>query len=40
MPRFWVLTDHSRGQVVLVIRGVLHSPLILNIDICVYHDTE
>ncbi|KAF9558240.1 alpha/beta-hydrolase [Agrocybe pediades] len=23
MPRFWVLTDHSRGQVVLVIRGTM-----------------
>lgn len=23
MPRFWVLTDHSRGQIVLVLRGVL-----------------
>ena len=21
MPRFWVLTDHSRAQIVLVIRG-------------------
>ncbi|CAA7259566.1 unnamed protein product [Cyclocybe aegerita] len=23
MPRFWVLTDHGRGQVVLVIRGTM-----------------
>ncbi|KAG5642612.1 hypothetical protein DXG03_002482 [Asterophora parasitica] len=23
MPRFWVLTDHSRGQVVLVLRGTM-----------------
>lgn len=22
MPRFWVLTDHGRGQVVLVLRGL------------------
>jgi hypothetical protein len=22
MPRFWVLTDHSRGQIVLVLRGM------------------
>lgn len=23
MPRFWVLTDHARGQIVLVIRGTM-----------------
>ncbi|KAF8164901.1 hypothetical protein B0H34DRAFT_687065 [Crassisporium funariophilum] len=23
MPRFWVLTDHSRGQIVLVLRGTM-----------------
>ena len=28
MPRFWVLTDHSRAQIVLVIRGqFISSPL-------------
>ena len=29
MPRFWVLTDHSRAQIVLVIRGqfIYHSHL-------------
>lgn len=26
MPRFWVLTDYNRGQIVLVLRGsFLHS---------------
>jgi sn1-specific diacylglycerol lipase len=24
MPRFWVLADHSRGQVVLVLRGIFY----------------
>jgi sn1-specific diacylglycerol lipase len=30
MPRFWVLTDHSRGQIVLVLRGssLAHTPFI------------
>lgn len=23
MPRFWVITDHGRGQIVLVIRGTM-----------------
>lgn len=27
MPRFWVLTDHGRGQIVLVLRGL--SSLVL-----------
>ena len=26
MPRFWVLTDHGRGQIILVIRGKISIP--------------
>jgi len=31
MPRFWVLTDHGRGQIVLVLRGLSssHAPFSL-----------
>jgi len=35
MPRFWVLTDYDRGQVVLVLRGLLILSLFFCADECI-----
>lgn len=32
MPRFWVLTDHGRAQIVLVLRGLAHP--LSNVELC------
>jgi sn1-specific diacylglycerol lipase len=37
MPRFWVLTDHGRGQVVLVLRGLSYYPTNPPINILTDH---